>query len=89
MKRYFIPLVVVVCVIIGTFLFTKSQLDKQYEVYRMDNANIVGDRRYLELLVESMINGMNQSVSSSALLTRGFSCIAKGCFLSMPFNIYT
>lgn len=36
MKRYFIPLVVVVCVIIGTFLFTKSQLDKQYEAYRMD-----------------------------------------------------
>ena len=84
MRRYFIPLVVVVCVIIGTFLFTKSQLDKQYEVYRMDNANIVGDRRYLELLVESMINGMNQSVSSSALLTRGEDSLALPKVVSFP-----
>lgn len=84
MKRYFIPLVVVVCAIIGTFLFTKSQLDKQYEVCRMNNANIVGDRRYLESLVKSMINDMNQSVSSSALLVRGQDSLALSEIVSFP-----
>lgn len=50
----------------------------------MDNANIVGDRRYLELLVESMINGMNQSVSSSALLTRGEDSLVLPKVVSFP-----
>ncbi len=84
MKQYLIPVIVVVCVIASTFLYTKYHIDKQYKVRQVENANLVGDKRYLESLVSSMINDMNQPLSSCTLLKRGQDSLALAQVASFP-----
>lgn len=84
MKQYLIPVIVVICVIASTFLYTKYHIDKQHKVRQIENANIVGEKRYLESLVYSMINDMNQSLPSCTSLRRGQDSLTLAQAVSFP-----
>lgn len=84
MRQYVIPVVVVVCVIISTFLYTKYHIEQQYKVCQIEYANVVGEKRYLESLVSSMINDMNQSLAPCALLKRGRDSLTLSQAVSFP-----
>ncbi|MDE6181235.1 MAG: hypothetical protein K2G02_09045 [Phocaeicola sp.] len=68
MKSYVIPVLVIAFVMFGTFFMTKRHSDKQIEKLKIDNANLVGDKRYFETLVDFMSNSISMTFPSCAIV---------------------